>query len=781
MLTLGTKAETLKKIYGRLSCACVLDQDSFTAGEWQKDMNAIWDRVRMHFPTESTKQGVIVRSSALNEDTSSESQAGKFESVGNVIGKENFIQAVNRVIASFDDDNEDNQVLVQPVLKNVKYCGVAFTLDPNTLGNYYVINYDDTGSTSSVTSGNGEDSRLIYIFKGIQENEKNGFVYRLCTALRELEQLFDKDNLDVEFAVTEDGELYIFQVRALCINGNPVEYAKQKRELEHIERRIKREQKKKPFLCGNKTIYGVMPDWNPAEMIGIRPKPLAMSLYQEIITDNIWAYQRDNYGYRNLRSFPLMVDFCGLPYIDVRVSFNSFIPAELDENISEKLVNYYIDRLIEDPSKHDKVEFDIVFSCYTLDLPQRIQILKKYGFTEEETEKIVNALRNLTNQIIHHETGLWRKDYTKIEILEKRCEKILSSDLEETEKIYWLLEDCKRYGTLPFAGLARAAFIAVQMLRSMVSQGIISEEDYQLFMNDVNTVSSNMNKDFVRLSRQGFLEKYGHLRPGTYDITSQRYDEAPDLYFNWPVKEENDNVEDGKAGFRLSLNQMHKLADDLGRNGLNDNILELMDFIKSVIEGREYGKFIFTKNLSKALQLTGELGEKYGISREECSYVNIQAIRELYVSTRDAEAALRESVSRGKERYQMTKGLILPPLLRSPSEVWYFNYPETEPNYITLSTAKGEVAVLEGDLEEKGIENKILLIPSADPGYDWIFAHGIQGFITKYGGANSHMAIRAGELGIPAVVGAGAKRFEQYKKANIIEIDALAKKVTILK
>lgn len=781
MLTLGTKAETLKKIYGRLSCACVLDQDSFTAGEWQKDMNAIWDRVRMHFPTESTKQGVIVRSSALNEDTSSESQAGKFESVENVIGKENFIQAVNRVIASFDDDNEDNQVLVQPVLKNVKYCGVAFTLDPNTLGNYYVINYDDTGSTSSVTSGNGEDSRLIYIFKGIQENEKNGFVYRLCTALRELEQLFDKDNLDVEFAVTEDGELYIFQVRALCINGNPVEYAKQKRELEHIERRIKREQKKKPFLCGNKTIYGVMPDWNPAEMIGIRPKPLAMSLYQEIITDNIWAYQRDNYGYRNLRSFPLMVDFCGLPYIDVRVSFNSFIPAELDENISEKLVNYYIDRLIEDPSKHDKVEFDIVFSCYTLDLPQRIQILKKYGFTEEETEKIVNALRNLTNQIIHHETGLWRKDYTKIEILEKRCEKILSSDLEETEKIYWLLEDCKRYGTLPFAGLARAAFIAVQMLRSMVSQGIISEEDYQLFMNDVNTVSSNMNKDFVRLSRQGFLEKYGHLRPGTYDITSQRYDEAPDLYFNWPVKEENDNVEDGKAGFRLSLNQMHKLADDLGRNGLNDNILELMDFIKSVIEGREYGKFIFTKNLSKALQLTGELGEKYGISREECSYVNIQAIRELYASTRDAEAALRESVSRGKERYQMTKGLILPPLLRSPSEVWYFNYPETEPNYITLSTAKGEVAVLEGDLEEKGIENKILLIPSADPGYDWIFAHGIQGFITKYGGANSHMAIRAGELGIPAVVGAGAKRFEQYKKANIIEIDALAKKVTILK
>ncbi len=129
----------------------------------------------------------------------------------------------------------------------------------------------------------------------------------------------------------------------------------------------------------------------------------------------------------------------------------------------------------------------------------------------------------------------------------------------------------------------------------------------------------------------------------------------------------------------------------------------------------------------------------------------------------------------------MTKGIILPPLIRNPSEVWNFAYPDTEPNYITLNSARGETVVLEGDMEEKEIRNKILLIPSADPGYDWIFAHGIQGFITKFGGANSHMAIRAGELGIPAVVGAGAKRFEQYKKANIIEIDALAKKVTILK
>lgn len=79
----------------------------------------------------------------------------------------------------------------------------------------------------------------------------------------------------------------------------------------------------------------------------------------------------------------------GQLYIDVRVSFNSFVPAQLEERLSEKLVNYYIDRLAENPQKHDKAEFEILFSCYTLDLPERIQILKNYGFTDEEIRKIL--------------------------------------------------------------------------------------------------------------------------------------------------------------------------------------------------------------------------------------------------------------------------------------------------------------------------------------------------------------------------------------------------------
>ena len=55
----------------------------------------------------------------------------------------------------------------------------------------------------------------------------------------------------------------------------------------------------------------------------------------------------------------------------------------------------------------------------------------------------------------------------------------------------------------------------------------------------------------------------------------------------------------------------------------------------------------------------------------------------------------------------------------------------------------------------KNIKNKIVFIKNADPGYDWIFTKEIAGFITAYGGINSHMSIRAMELNIPAVIESG--------------------------
>ena len=79
--------------------------------------------------------------------------------------------------------------------------------------------------------------------------------------------------------------------------------------------------------------------------------------------------------------------------------------------------------------------------------------------------------------------------------------------------------------------------------------------------------------------------------------------------------------------------------------------------------------------------------------------------------------------------------------------------------------------------EYDDIAGMIVLIPQADPGYDWLFSHKIKGLITKYGGANSHMAIRAAEIGLPSVIGVGEKIYEKLVMAKIVEIDCLGKTV----
>ena len=63
------------------------------------------------------------------------------------------------------------------------------------------------------------------------------------------------------------------------------------------------------------------------------------------------------------------------------------------------------------------------------------------------------------------------------------------------------------------------------------------------------------------------------------------------------------------------------------------------------------------------------------------------------------------------------------------------------------------------------------MIESADPGYDFIFTRKISGLITKYGGVNSHMAIRCAELNIPAVIGIGEKNFQEIEAQQALNID----------
>ncbi|MCU7246489.1 PEP-utilizing enzyme [Pseudomonas koreensis] len=768
-LHFSTKAGTLSSLQGRLASARIAPLLAFTVADWQADRQACAARVQGQLPAAPW----IVRSSCGREDSAQASFAGAFLSIANV-DEAGLEAAIEQVIASYGEVYPADEILIQPMLCNVVRAGVAFSHDPNTCAPYRVVNWSEGSDTASVTGGMGG---RLWQQAAHSRVPAPAALEPVVVLLEELLSLFGAAPVDCEFAVTREAEgetLWLLQARPLILPSSPEPDATQRARLENIERKVTRGMRPHPFLIGQRTVYGVMPDWNPAEIIGIRPKPLALSLYRDLVTDSIWAYQRHNYGYRNLRSFPLMPHFFGLPYIDVRLSFNSFIPADLDEGLAGRLVDYYIDRLLAEPTLHDKVEFEIVFSCYTLDLSQQLERLASAGFSEQELEAISTSLRKLTNRIVHPKDGLWRSDASKLDVLNARREELLTSGADPLERIYWLLEDAKRYGTLPFAGLARAGFVAVQMLRSLVSVGVFSQADYDAFMAGVSTVSGQLARDRASLDKAAFLARYGHLRPGTYDILSPRYDEAPQLYFDW---DQRPAAPEPLRPFSLTLPQMREIVKLLEAHGLEPDPVGLLDFLQNGIELRELAKFHFTRNLSDALALIAQVGAEHGIGREDLAYCDISAFTELQVAAADPKEVLLRSIEQGKARYAETLKVSLPPVITRPEDIWSFEWPETAPNFITQKRVTAHV--VQCDDREK-LAGAIVCIPNADPGFDWLFAYPIAGLITAWGGANSHMAIRAGELGLPAVIGAGEVLYRRWSTADFLHLDCPGRRVEMM-
>ena len=769
-LCFSTKAGTLAVLQAVLKTACIAPLHVFTVGQWLEDRSSCLSGI-----IDSLGVGPwIVRSSCGREDVETQSNAGAFLSVTNVeaAGLE---LAIDQVIAAYCEAQLIDEVLIQPRLKNVVRSGVVFSHDPNTCAPYRVVNWSEGSDTTAVTGG-GHWGR-VWQQAANSPIPQAPTLAPIVALLDELLALFGNVPLDFEFAVTQEtnGEvLWLLQARPLVLSGASEPEVVQAARLETIHNKVARGMQPHPFLIGRRTVYGVMPDWNPAEIVGIRPKPLALSLYRELITDAIWAYQRHNYGYRNLRSFPLMPHFFGLPYIDVRLSFNSFIPADLDEGLAGRLVDHYIDRLLAEPTLHDKMEFEVVFSCYTLDLPERLESLADVGFSKYEREAIANSLRKLTNRIVHPKEGLWRGDAAKIDTLNVRREELLSSNADPLERIYWLLEDAKRYGTLPFAGLARAGFVAVQMLKSLVSVGVFSPADYDAFIGGVSTVSGQLTRDRATLDKATFLARYGHLRPGTYDILSQRYDEAPELYFDWSQRLP---APEPAKPFALTLPQMREIVKLLEAHGLQPDPVGLLDFMQAGIELRELAKFHFTRNLSDALALIAEVGSQYGFSREDLAYCDIAVFKELHVAATDPKDVLLRSIEQGKTRYAETLKISLPPLIIRPEDVWAFELPESVPNFITQKQVTAPVVGC--DVRDL-LVGAIVCIPNADPGFDWLFSYPIAGLITAWGGTNSHMAIRAGELGLPAVIGAGNILYRRWASAQRLYLDCPGRRVEVL-
>ena len=579
--------------------------------------------------------------------------------------------------------------------------------------------------------------------------------------------------LDIEFGQTENS-LVLFQVRPLNVTNSQLSGASLKEDLIQIANLVTENQSRNPFLLGETTCFGIMPDWNPAELIGVKPTRLASSLFKELITDSIWAYERGNLGYRNVRSFPLLIEFAGQPYIDVRASFNSLVPRNLDDVVAEKLVNFYLKELRLKPHFHDKIESEVILSSYTFDLTKKLEKLPKI-FSTIEKDSIYREVKDLTKSIITGERYGLEEIRTKSSLLNDRFLLALNSDLNSISKIYWLLEDCKRHGTLPFAGAARLAFIATNLMNSLVEVEVLSADEVQGFFQSIRTITSQLISDRENLDEAAFIEKYGHLRPGTYDIRIPSYKKNFNSYFGTKTFR-NVHVHTPTEFDSTLISQKISASGLLEEFGIS--VSELLDFVSQSVIAREEIKFLYSKNISAILDLIAEYAHQNGFTIEQAAHFKIGSFLNSYRESTSLNSQLRADIELGIDGYWATQNVWLPPMIFDAQDVFAFEIPPTHPNFITHKSIHGEVVILDklnGDLE-----GKILLIESADPGYDWVFALSPLGLVTKFGGSNSHMAIRCAEFGIAAVIGCGNLKFENIKKHRKIRINCAEKKIDFL-
>ncbi|MBT7296291.1 hypothetical protein HN836_01420 [Candidatus Woesearchaeota archaeon] len=785
---IGTKSETLSRLKSVLNKSKLCDQFTFNINEWNKNRKTLINSINKKF----SNSKIAVRSSSFLEDSFSKSNAGAFESILNIDSK-NFTlieRSIDKVIASYSIGgkvSDDHQVLIQNMVEDVYMSGVVFTKDMETGAPYYIISYDNTSSrTDTVTSGSGSDIKTLMINKFIDHSDIPTEFFPLIQSIIEIEDATGYESLDIEFAINNHNEIYILQVRPIVSLTDKLIVGNNKEVLNNLSNHLSKKFTPTPNLFGKSTIYADMPDWNPAEMIGSQPKPLAYSMYDYLITEKAWRLSRESIGYFNPKSTKLMTNLLGHPFIDVRASFNNLTPADLPKKLFEKLINYYLDVFKSNPDKHDKVEFEILFTCLDFSFDKRSELLIQNRFSKNEIKIIKQSLFNLTDGIISGTVSPINKlvkIFDEHSINRKKILNDYSKNKDWPITIKLLLDNCVKNGTIPFSILARYAFIANSLLRSLVETDILSYERLNVFLNSINTVATDLVNDVFKLKtakikKSSFLKKYGHLRPGTYDITSKTYKENYDYYFN---QNNNSKINTRNKKFILSKIEKVKLDNIIKKNNFSFNANQLIDFSISAISMREYGKFEFTKSIANIFDIIDDFGSTINLTKEDLSFLNIYDFINILenFNSNELENILKNTIKTNKEIYERNKLAYLPHIIMDVHDVNIINIPNSRPNFVTTGKVSADTVFIGNINDSINLDGKIVLIEGADPGFDWIFAHNIVGLITKYGGSASHMTIRANEFNLPSAIGCGENLFSKIVKGKMVELNCAEKYINV--
>ena len=768
----SSKAETLQNLSRKLKESYIEKLYVFTIKEWVKSNKKILAKSKDIFGSKK----VIVRSSSLSEDGFNTSKAGMYHSELNVDNSNVSLlkNAINKVKESYKKgkSNSLDQIIIQEQSDNIILSGVCLTRNLKNNAPYYVINFDDKSSdTSSVTSGLVGDK--VEIIRNIDQKKLNKKWRSLIKAIREIEKLVPDVALDIEFGINKQKKIIIFQVRPLAANSkfpahnDSIIFSLHKKLISDYLKYSENNDAKENLLSD-------MGFWNPAELIGNRSSNISVSLFSDILMNNIWNSSLLSLGYSKCNGNLLKV-IGNKGYIDIEKSFSTLVPSLFSGDLRKKLVKYYINKLKRKPEYHDKLEFEIILDIYNFTSDDRLIELANNDFTREEISLVKNKLISHTKNILHNYKNIFKKDDNSIKNLLRKYVRNVELNLSYKEiikKMFFNLSLIKKFGTPQFCRAARLAFISKSILKSFSDKYPEHKKESDHLLSCIKTISSKMQHEIQRIKNNSdkdkFFRKYGHLRPDTYNLLKERYDHIPDIIsFNNNLRPET------SSSYKVSKNMIKKFNTFFYENDINLSYKEFLQFLKTSIQNRELYKFQYTKVISDTMEMISKIGEKLGIKKEDLVNVDLELLSLLSSEKTNDQMSeeILSSILKSRRFYNETINQIsLPSLIFSNDDLFTVSNYTIVPNFITMERIKGDVLISPKD-PNVSLKDKIIVIENADPGYDWIFTHNIKGLITQYGGLASHMAIRCAEFNIPAAIGCGKIIYDRVLSSKKITLD----------
>jgi hypothetical protein len=504
--------------------------------------------------------------------------------------------------------------------------GTVYTRDVVNNQPYYMITYD------------GED-RISYIARNTGIEFLNEKYASLLAEVKKIEKYYNNSEImAIRYHIDEKGKISLY-------DAEPFSVGKRKR----------RTMTDKDFFdtkslakCTYLDKFNILSDrafWNPAEIIGVSPRPLEYSMYDEMLMSGIWSKSISKLGYQYVDA-SLMQKIGNKPYISMENTFDGLTPANLPQQLRYRLNRYYEQQLKEHRERHDKAVFEIIFNAYDFCTDDRLKELSKEDFSDDEIRVLKKSLFKITDGMVRNHKKSLAEDMDSLDRMAAVRDMIEQYEpMEETNvmKLYKyiseLFDAIKEYNSPQFSRQGRFDFVALNFCRTLVKKGYIPSEDILAFIE-----SEVPGRNIIKQVRDDEDKK------SVYDIRNDQVSFKKDEKSSRPEQKEGKNKSAGldEKALKTALNDA----------GFEFTTEEFIEYITSAMNNREYFKEEFIKSLGMLLDIIRRLGDLHGIAREDMSYLEIQEL--LSYHSRDAYIDIIEE---RRNMYHAYTHLLLPEVI----------------------------------------------------------------------------------------------------------------------